>query len=128
MDLALRVGTDLEPLACGECGITFAVPIRWIKERRDHSGEFYCPNGHVRVFRESEVDRLRREVRQANESRDWYKRQVEARDKQLAASRGQMTKLRNRIQRGVCPECRRSFENLRRHMVTQHPQLALPEK
>jgi hypothetical protein len=29
-------------------------------------------------------------------------------------------KLRERIQNGVCPECHRSFDNLRKHMVHKH--------
>jgi hypothetical protein len=45
----------------------------------------------------------------------------DANRRQLSASRGQVTKIKNRVGNGVCPCCDRSFTNLRRHMSTQHP-------
>lgn len=42
-------------------------------------------------------------------------------NRQIAAQRGQTTKLKNRIAKGVCPCCQRSFQNLKRHMESQHP-------
>jgi len=123
------VSVALERLTCGTCGISFAVPATWLAGRRsgeEEGGRFYCPNGHGRQFRETDVDRLKRQLKQAEAARDWHQRRAAERDRQLVAARGQMTKLKRRIQHGVCPECQRSFQNLRRHMATKHPQLTLP--
>src|SRR5215813_5831279 len=120
----VNCSTALEGLECGTCGISFAVPTCWLEERRDrgaHEGRFYCPNGHCRVFRESELDRVRRDLARAKEAAAWHEHRAQEKDRQLVATRGQLTKMRNRIERGVCPDCKRSFTNLRRHMETKHP-------
>jgi hypothetical protein len=62
----LSVTISLQRTSCCVCGITFAVPERWIQERRDKGGNCYCPNGHSLIFKVSNVDRLKRELEQAN--------------------------------------------------------------
>src|SRR5215472_732280 len=120
------VSTQLERLSCGHCGIVFAVPAFWLKGREDGvEGEnsFYCPNGHCRVFRDNALVRARKELEQKEQQIAFLERSVKNRDGTIAAQRGQLTKIKNRIQNGVCPACQRSFQNLRRHMQTKHPQL-----
>ena len=127
--IALRPSTQLETLTCGNCGIVFAVPDYWVEGRRkgeEGKNEFWCPNGHNRVFCETEVMRLKRELEQTQQRLHWVRAQKERAERETAAARGQVTRLRNRIQKGVCPDCKRSFTNLRRHMASKHPQLALP--
>jgi hypothetical protein len=116
------VTAALEPLSCGRCGIQFAVPDWWLHERRDKGAAdrtFYCPNGHCRVFCESELDLVKRELAAAKSTIEWHRHRAERSDRQL-------TRLRKRIERGVCPECNRSFQNLRRHRETKHSHLGLP--
>lgn len=115
---------------CGECGIHFAMPKHFEAERLKDRRSFYCPNGHGRCFTgESEADKLRRQLKaeqdrvaywQAEERRERERAEHEKRRAQTA--RGQVTKIRNRVSKGVCPCCNRSFENLGRHMVTKHPE------
>lgn len=121
---------ELEKLTCGECGIIFAVPPHWLNARREekeNNGSFYCPNGHSRQFRETEVDRLKRQLEAEKKKLEWARGERDRAERSAAAARGQVTRLRKRIQNGVCPACQRSFQNLKRHMATKHPQLALPE-
>lgn len=40
---------EMEVLTC-ECGIVYAVPTAWVKERREDHKTFYCPNGCRRWF------------------------------------------------------------------------------
>jgi|HubBroStandDraft_4_1064222.scaffolds.fasta_scaffold00027_65 hypothetical protein len=54
-------------MACGECGIEFDVPEHFYKERKENGKGWYCPNGHSRVFRESDLDKMRRERDQAKQ-------------------------------------------------------------
>ena len=42
----------------------------------------------------------------------------------LSAQKGVTTRLKNRVQKGVCPCCNRYFAQLQRHMTTQHPNFA----
>jgi hypothetical protein len=44
-----------------------------------------------------------------------------AAERSAAAVRGHITRLKNRIAKGVCPECHQAFPSLARHMETKHP-------
>jgi hypothetical protein len=115
-------------MACGECHIPFAMPqAKYDKCLRD-GDVFYCPNGHSRVFRDTEVKRLRKELERARESKEYFikrndelyaeKKTVE---RKYAAQKGQVTRIKNRVAKGVCPCCNRTFADLARHMESQHP-------
>lgn len=97
---------------------------------RRSSQNFHCPWGHTQHFPlgESEADKLRREnqrltqrIAQKDDEIKWQRDHREAAERSASAYKGQATKLRNRAKAGVCPCCNRSFENLRRHMASQHP-------
>lgn len=121
--------------SCCECGIGFAVDSSVQRRWRASGDAFYCPNGHRQRYTQSEVQRLGKQLEQTQkllenerESKEWYKQRQaderaarEATERRLVAAKGQQTKLRKRVQNGVCPCCTRSFTNLRRHMATKHP-------
>jgi len=115
-------------MECGECGMTFAVPEGWRRERQETGKGWYCPNGHARVYRESDVDALKKQLEREKRSReaweaqaDSYGRQRDGAQRSAAAHKGQATKLRKRAAAGVCPCCHRTFQQLSRHMKTKHP-------
>lgn len=91
---------------------------------------FYCAYGHKQHYSEgeSEATKLRRErdrlaqriAEKDDQIADERRRREEA-ERRESAQKGQVTKLKNRIGRGVCPCCNRSFTDLRRHMDTKHP-------
>lgn len=119
------VSIEMEDHTCGICGILFSAPAAFWAERRTggahHEKGWYCPNGHSRVFRETENDKLTRELNAAKRDAEWQRQLRDRADKSLIAQRGENTKLRKRISNGVCPCCKRSFGNLRKHMTTKHP-------
>jgi len=91
---------------------------------------FYCAYGHSQVYikGENEETKLRRErdrlQQRLAEKDDEISRQREMREqteRRLSATRGQVTKIKNRVGHGVCPCCTRTFENLARHMTSKHP-------
>lgn len=95
--------------------------------------EFFCAYGHGQVFSvgESEETKLRRErdrlAQRLAERDDEIKRQREMRyatERQLSATRGVVTRIKNRVGHGVCPCCNRTFGDLSRHMATKHPTYA----
>lgn len=125
---------DLVKVRCGACGCAFGLTQFLYNKRREDKETFYCPNGHPRAFVESEADKLRRErdrlAQQIAYRDDQIKRQCELREaaeRRLSATRGVVTRIRNRIGNGVCPCCNRTFHNLARHMSTQHPQFRAEE-
>jgi hypothetical protein len=118
-----------------KCGVLFALEKVFDAERvKDHVA-FYCPNGHSQWYSgKSEAERLRADLERANRdkqdlldqvSREQLRRaQVE---RSARTTRGHLTRTKNRIRHGVCPCCNRTFENIARHMDTQHPDYAKAE-
>lgn len=98
--------------------------------KRSPAISFFCAYGHEAHYPagETEADKLRRErdrlAQRIAERDDEIKRQREMREqteRQLAATRGVVTRIKNRVGHGVCPCCNRSFTNVARHMASEHP-------
>lgn len=111
----------IEPVNCCECGTVFGLESQYKAARKADHKAFYCPNGHPLCFgEETEVDRLRRNVTFWQErARDQEKITRQER-KRAESMKGQVTRIRNRISAGVCPDCNRTFRNLARHMTCKH--------
>lgn len=124
----LAYSTTLTVLACGECGIPFAIPQDMHKSVRNDGRSFWCPNGHKISYAETENRRLARQLADAKWQRDWAESARKAAEDQARAAeyarraqKAQNTRLRKRIAAGVCPCCNRTFQNLGRHMDSRHP-------
>lgn len=123
---------DSVSVRCANCAMLFTIPKIFYEMRKEDGRKFYCPAGHEQYFSESDLDKARRE-------RDRLKQMLAQKDdaiadeinrrqdveKTLAATRGQVTKLRNRAKAGLCtvPGCNRHFTNLERHMASKHSEL-----
>ncbi len=107
---------------CWKCGVVYAVPENFKKARlEDNTRNFYCPNGHSSVFTESSTAKLQRQLETARSERDWARKGRDKAQRSASAFKGKVTELKNRVRNGVCPFCKRSFVNLKRHMDTKHP-------
>jgi hypothetical protein len=107
---------------CFKCGIGFGMPQGFYNEARDDTSKtFYCPNGHGQVYTTSERTRLRRQLDSEREENNTLRYRIQHVNRSRAALKGQVTKIKRRVGKGVCPCCRRNFANLRRHMEGQHP-------
>lgn len=127
--MATAVGTtwtgtiQIDPVWCYLCGVPFGMERGYMAERkRNHSLNFYCPNGHGQVYAgETEEKRLKRLLdyqRDRNAQLTAERDQIEA---SRRAYKGQATKLRNRTLAGECPICGQHLRDLARHMGRQHP-------
>ena len=122
------ITSQLVGMECGQCGISFAITQEKYDRCNDRGENFYCPNGHCRVFCKSEVAKLEealaRERRKGDNlkcdlnNEQYYRKHAE---NQVRAERGAKTKLKKRIAAGVCPCCRRHFTNVERHIKCKHP-------
>lgn len=130
MSQTLHYTTALSQIRCGDCQIPFAIPSNMQTERRRDGKGFYCPNGHVISYHETEYDRLLRE--KAELERRVASEQENARaahaatttaKRSAAAARGQVTKIKKRVHNGVCPHCNRTFANVARHMASKHAEV-----
>jgi hypothetical protein len=120
-------------VSCYTCSIEYAIPERLNQKALDHPKgtpnytQLFCPNGHAWVYiGETEAQKLKRQLEW---SRDHAASLAADRDQaraSLAATRGQVTKLRKRVVAGACPfGCRRHFADLARHVATKHEGKAL---
>lgn len=114
----------LETHVCINCGISFAMPQWFIDTRRKDKRLFYCPNGHNLSYNEGEADKLRKQLDTERQRVEMFRRENQEKENSIRALKGQITKSRNRIAKGICPCCNRSFINLHRHMSTKHPDYA----
>lgn len=123
--------TTLVHVRCWRCDVIYGMS-ETMHERRKADGEsFFCPNGHSAAYKETEADKLRRErdrlTQRMAEKDDEIRRQRDLREgteRQLSATRGVVTRIKNRVGHGVCPCCNRTFGDLHRHMATKHPSYA----
>lgn len=123
--------TDFVSIRCWKCDVEYGMNRRVYDQRNKDKGGFFCTNGHEAAFNESTADKLRRErdrlQQQLAEKDDEIARQRSLREtteRQLSATKGVVTRIKNRVGHGVCPCCTRTFENLARHMATKHADYA----
>ncbi len=118
---------------CCRCGVRFGIPEYLDTKNRERKSEWFCPNGHGQVYRTTEVDKLREQLRRQEAQTDcWQTRSRNEAIKRRTAQRsnqalkGVVTRTRNRIAAGVCPYCNRTFvgSRLTRHIKTKHPESA----
>ena len=117
----------LTKMECGKCGIVFAMPTSKHSRCHEKGEDFYCPNGHGRVFVESENQRLQKQL---DLERERVIREKSARAQASAEANdlreknikmvGKLSRVYKRVRNGVCPCCNRHFTNLENHMKTKH--------
>lgn len=96
-------------IECYKCGVEFAMPKALDETAHKIKQVFFCPNGHDQAYTTSLRDTLAKVRIDLGEA-------LTARDKAEA----EVTRLRERAKAGVCAFCKRSFENLKRHMDAKH--------
>lgn len=123
------VSLTLTTLYCANCHVLFGIPSDMETRRREDHEAFYCPSGHANFWTQKSAlekarDQLARETHRAEQAQEDARRQRERwlkTERRLSAQRGQVTRIKNRIAKGICPCCNRTFANLARHMAGQHP-------
>lgn len=124
MGFAQTVAVELVNLTCW-CGTPFAAATSLYNSHREQRGpkSLFCPLGHNCSWGKTEMDRLRQQLEAKDRTIAWEQQSRANVEKQLTALKGQLTKVKNRISNGVCPECNRHFTNVERHMATKHAAL-----
>lgn len=130
-EAAISVKLDLTVLDCPACGAVFAATGEFLDRRRADGHTFFCPAGHQMSYGngksqrerdlEAELERQKKVTAQSDRLHAAEREQRKAAERQAAAYKGVATRTKNRIARGICPCCTRSFANLARHMETKHP-------
>lgn len=119
MATSMELQTELILEHCPTCFVAYGLPKalrdRALERRAAHN--IYCPNGHSWSYsgksKDQEIDDLKWQLQQ----KDNHLADVVAAKSRLAAAK---LKLEQRIDKGVCPYCRRSFANVAQHMHAKH--------
>lgn len=123
----------LESDTCGKCGGVYALNKAFTDEARRNKGSYHCPYCQTSWgWHESDADRLRKQLevkeRELREEKcrvlDAQRRRDEA-EATAAKEQRRAARAKKKLQRvanGVCPCCKRSFNNLRLHMLAKHPE------
>lgn len=116
------VSVELVHVTTSCCHITIGLPKRLYDDCRNKKACFHCPKcGGKQVFKTSELDQLKQDVQRLTIKLDEAKILQNQAERQRDASKKSHRKIRDRVKNGVCPCCNRSFQNLLRHMRTEHP-------
>ena len=127
----ILVTQTIEALNCGACRVLFGMERSQHADLQRTGDWFWCPNGHKIHYGENETQRLRdqlarekHEAEQARADATYQRERRQQADRSAAAQRGLVTKIKKRVAHGVCPCCKRTFQDLARHMAGQHPTFA----
>lgn len=129
-DNRVNISSEYYLDTCITCGIHFAVPMGFERQRRDDGRSYHCPNGHSQRYTETTASRLEKEKAQLE--RTLQAKLNEAHHARLVAERERdkavkdKRKVERRIAHGVCPCCNKTFADLSQHMVTEHKDFRLP--
>ena len=133
--LTLNATSQLETETCFKCGVLFAMPADLMENLRKNRNSFFCPNGHSQAYTgktkaeklQDKLDAKERELERAERRRAGAEAREKMANNSLRATKGVVTKMKNRASKGICPCCNRHFVNVQRHMETQHPDFVTEE-
>lgn len=140
--VTLSVSEQMITENCYLCGVLFALPAAFERDRRSDQKAFYCPNGHGQSYvGETEAQRLAKQLAakerevQAAKSREqhalseasYFRKERDTKERQLRGTKGVVTRLKRKLVAGRCPCCSRKFKDLETHIAERHPKWD-PEK
>jgi len=110
---------------CCSCGIEFGMVQSYDTTLRESHKSFFCPNGHSQSYTgKTEAQKVREEMQRqidnANRTRDWALDQEKKSAKAAKEARKKLKAQTNRVEAGVCIHCKRTFQQLARHMQCKH--------
>jgi hypothetical protein len=115
-------------MRCPDCGVHFGLDSALYENRLKDGGNFYCTNGHSLSYRETEAQRLRKQLQQTEvcltNARNETQRQRELRqqtERSLRGTKAVVTRMKRRTVKGQCICCSRKFKDLEAHMKSEHP-------
>lgn len=111
-------------MTCGNCGVEFAMPETMRAEKERDGGSWYCPNGHNRVYKETEATKYKRLFEAEQERARKRQEELFAEQREHEKTQRKVKKLARRVSAGVCPCCKRTFSQLARHMKAKHSDAA----
>lgn len=125
-----KVDTHLSVKECPVCGVHYAIPEGMYdaclrRMRSDAKNGWYCPNGHFLVPTADTLNavkaKAKRDAELAARREQHLRDRLDHTEAQRRSEKAAKTRIKNRVAKGVCPCCNRSFVDLAKHMAGQHP-------
>lgn len=120
--------TTFTVIHCSSCNVAFGLQDSFIRNRRGDRKTFYCPNGHSQWYPgETDADKAQRLAGQLDMERSrraGTEKQLDYARRSQKATSTRLKKVKQRVAHGVCPCCNRTFQQLARHMASEHPHYA----
>lgn len=132
------ISIDFRKFTCGLCAGVYALAENYAKKKQEEGGFWTCPYcakpwGYHKDG--SELEQAKRLIAAAQDraSANWqrYLEETERKaavERRLSAEKAVVTRMRRRAAAGVCQCCKRTFQDLARHMQSKHPAYAAEEK
>ena len=110
---------------CCSCSIPFFMPTYLHKRLVADKGErFFCPNGHGMTFiGKTEAEKLKEQLEKLQQEKDRQHELLQNKWLDAIGEKYKLEKQLKKVHKGICPCCNRSFQNLKNHMETKHPEL-----
>lgn len=105
---------------CYTCGLPIAMTRSQRRQFDEHGATMWCSQGHQTVRMESDVQKLERQLKEAQDRTTSTETQRDNYIKLLDVEVNNRRKLEKRSNAGVCSKCHRTFRNVQRHMVNKH--------
>ena len=106
----IQVYVELTQITCGGCGGTYAISER-VRLHKEEKGEgWHCPYCKIGWGYYKSAVQIEKEAHQ----------RTLARLNDEIAERDRLARKLKRVDKGVCPHCKRTFRNLARHMDCKH--------
>lgn len=120
MTTTMVFGVQYVLVSCGAkgCDQQFGMSRDFYDETMRTGLGWHCPRGHSRIWKGKTTEQ---ELEDARARETALKDQLAAAEREGEQTRQALLRDRHRFANGVCPCCTRSFENVRRHMASQHP-------
>lgn len=127
-EVGRALGKATVHIECANCGIDYAIPEALYKTRKADQQSFYCPFGHSNFFPKGLT-----ELEIAKRWATRLEREVASREEDLrserashSATKGHLTRAKQRAHAGVCPYCHRNFQQVKAHVERVHPDQPFP--
>lgn len=136
MSTIVHTAVRIKTTTCCICHVLVGMSEDMYNQRLEDHQTWHCPNGHAQHFTgKSEAQKLREENERLEnrvaQERSW-RRSAEGRTERErrshAATRGHLTRAKNKAAHGCCPYCTRTFKNVQRHIDNMHPDEAAADK
>ncbi len=127
--LVIDVGVKLNVRDCPTCGAIYAINEDFERRRQEDHGTFYCPAGHTiwysgKSSTEQQLAEYQERLRLTENDLTAVRQQRERLENAVLDKAKELKALKKRVTAGMCPHCRRTFQNLARHCQTKHPEVA----